>query len=229
MKGSTSEQALPLPQQHSEEEISGNVASSTSYQELPQSQQQKSKKRKRQIHRFLSDSARQKRLKPEPSESTSKRGSVSTDSGARKRKTSKKISVESSSSSSSDDKKEQRKAYLKKLAESEEGVDILTDSNIVPPSTSSAPKIGGTFRLFSERDHNLIRNLYIPLLNRCLRKEKCAKAAEIVEELRDDVMGGHLYQKYGRSNCVEKFKSLYKNELRKKKKQADYYQYPDIQ
>ena len=120
-----------------------------------------------------------------------------------------------------------RSRFLKRITEKESAVSVLSDSEVVPES--SQPRIGGTFRVFSERDHNTIRNLLIPLLNTTLRKGKPAKAAEVIAELADDAVANEIIKKYTRPKVIEKYKSIFKNEMRKKKRDKHLYQYPDVE
>ena len=59
-----------------------------------------------------------------------------------------------------------------------------------------------------------------------IRRGKATRATELVSILADSQEGARLLNAYGKKKCVEKFKSLYKSEMRKKGKEGDVYMYP---
>ena len=78
-------------------------------------------------------------------------------------------------------------------------------------------RLSGQYSIFSKPDHSYLGNMWSALLERDVGLERKATNQEVNKHIEDDSRSDYLATQYTRHQLLEKYKSLFKNLLKRKR------------
>ena len=101
--------------------------------------------------------------------------------------------------------------------EEEDWQDSQNTSLPIPLNTSASRRASGQFSVFTPDDHNYLGMIWTPLLKRDVEKASKSPNKAVYKAVVDADRGTYFTETYSRPVLMEKYKSLFKNLLKRKR------------